>query len=90
MLEYGWNYFYRLIIYYIKLLEKRILAEKDDGELRYLLKMLRNGRRKNGEQLKISWVKLMEDSLYFEIDDELVDKLIDHGRCLFKPCPNSK
>ena len=66
------------------------MAETDDGELRYLLKMLRNGRRKNGEQLKISWIKLMEDSLYFEIDDELVNKLIDHGRCLFKQCPNSK
>lgn len=86
LLEYGWNYFYRLIIYYLKLLESRILAQDDPAELLQLLKMLRNGKRQNGENLKISWAKMLEDSLYFSLDDNLIDKLVGNKSC-FKQCP---
>ena len=65
------------------------MAQKDEAELLNLLKMLRNGKRQNGEKLKISWPKLLDDSLYFCIDDDLINKLVgnkDH----FKPCPQRK
>jgi len=52
-----------------------------------LLKMLRNGRRKNGNQLGISWTKLLDDALYVEIDDSFVNTLTSKEKGFFKQCP---
>jgi hypothetical protein len=34
----------------------------------------------------IEWAELLEEALYFKIDDTLIDKLVDK-KGLFKPCP---
>jgi hypothetical protein len=70
----------------LKLLESRILAQEDAADLLMLLKMLRNGKRLNGDTLKISWAKMLDDSLYFSIDDNLIDKLVGN-KGYFKQCP---
>ena len=85
LLIYGWNYFYRVIIFYLKKLESLILKQNDEADLLMVLKSLVAKRNKDNP-VTVQWEQLLEEALFFRIDDSLIDKLVDK-KGYFKPCP---
>jgi hypothetical protein len=87
-LLYGWHYFYRVIIYYLKKLEGPILASKTQEEVLVALKASKPSKSPGGEG-GFNWPEMLEEALYFSIDDSLIDKLNEKKthRHYFKPCP---
>lgn len=89
LLEYGWHYFYRLIIYYLKKLESQIVQSRSEEDLLCVLKMVKLGKQADGSPVGLVWPEMIEEALYFQIDDGLVDKLNEkvHYKHYFKSCP---
>lgn len=89
MLVYGWHYYYRMIVYYLKHLEPKILQCRSQEELLLELKAGRQGNKNDSTKPRINWTELIEEALYFAIDDELIDKLNGHSQYKkqFKTCP---
>ena len=91
LLEYGWHYFYRVIIYYLKKLEGPILQARNEEEIMMALKMIKLGKKADGTPCGVVWPEMIEEALYFSIDDTLIDKLNEKKtyKQYFKSCPKS-
>lgn len=78
-----------MIVYYLKHLETKILQCRSQEELFLELKAGRQGNRNGNSKSKINWTELIDEALYFSIDDELIDKLNGHSQYKkhFKSCP---
>jgi hypothetical protein len=78
-----------VIIYYLKRLEPKIKQCKSQEDLFILLKVGKQSLRLDGGKPAFNWPELIEEALYFSIDDSLIDKLNEKRQYKqnFKSCP---
>ena len=80
-----------MIIYYLKKLEGPILQARNEEEIMMALKMIKLGKKADGTPCGVVWPEMIEEALYFSIDDTLIDKLNEKKtyKQYFKSCPKS-
>lgn len=73
----------------MKKLENPISLAKNEDELMMALKMIKLGKKADGTPVGVVWPEMIEEALYFSIDDDLIDKLNEkkNYKQYFKSCP---